>query len=411
MTAFLICKVSKEKVDIKLYRSDRYSSFSFDKRKDALDAVSIANQFMYLDNIVFGYSKFEITDKRLYNYSNVPLSQNGSRFLYLKPVPQQKDYRTMGTIYVTGTACYDAWVSGNGDLVGVPPGGSINYGGYWETRCYSYIQVVQIFNYDMSGGSPSSPPAPGSGSGGNTTTATGQFWDSTPCEDPNGWQTPDAPTCRDGVIGWQPVDIVVSEEYNPNLPATDPDEQWWNDNSMSFPQQTLPSWSTLQSNYPKDAFGEDLAATEVYKLIGGTILNMRNANPQDFVNACAARVSRALNYSGITIPNIPNHTFQGADGKYYFLGAAKMYNWMIKTFGTTNAIVLNQSDGGPNGSLFASHLSGQKGIFLMKPVDIKAFGATGHATIYDGNGCVGGVDHCYFGATGGVAKVVLFKLN
>ena len=50
-----------------------------------------------------------------------------------------------------------------------------------------------------------------------------------------------------------------------------------------------------------------------------------------YVNACALRVSRALNYSGVTIPNIANHTFQGSDGKYYFLSSAKLYNWMIKT--------------------------------------------------------------------------------
>jgi hypothetical protein len=62
-------------------------------------------------------------------------------------------------------------------------------------------------------------------------------------------------------------------------------------------------------------------------------------------------------------------------------------------------------------SEYTKAYAGNKGIFVMKPANIQLFGATGHATLYDGSGCVGGVEHCYFEAEGGVAKIILFKLN
>lgn len=151
-----------------------------------------------------------------------------------------------------------------------------------------------------------------------------------------------------------------SVEFDPNITNNDPDIFWWNDNTTAYPPQTLPTWNNMFANYPKDANGNDMPAPQVYSLVGGQVLSMYNSNPNAYANACALRVSRALNYSSVTIPNITNHTFQGSDGKYYFLSSAQ-------------------------------------------------FGALGHTTLFDGNPCIG--NHCYFDAPGGVEKIVLWKLQ
>lgn len=134
-------------------------------------------------------------------------------------------------------------------------------------------------------------------------------------------------------------------------------------------------------------------------------------NDHNYDNACALRTSRALNYSGVVIPYIKNQTFKGSDNKYYFLGARNLYRWMIKTFPTTsqNSIVLYQSDGGNNGTNFPSLLGKNQGIYILLPKDssINGFGASGHASIYT----TPELTHYYFGATGGVESITLWKLN
>jgi len=201
---------------------------------------------------------------------------------------------------------------------------------------------------------------------------------------------------------------VNANEPNPNLADSDPDVYWWNDQTTTYPPQTLPSWANAYANYPKDASGGDMPAPQVYALVGGEPLALYNSNTSAFANACALRVSRALLYSGIIIPNISGHTFKGADNKYYFLSSAKLYNWMKKTFGEGD-IVLNQTQGGQNGINFQSYLSGNKGIYLMQVNYPAQFEALGHSTLFDGTTCIG--NHCYFNAEGGVHKITLWKLN
>lgn len=78
--------------------------------------------------------------------------------------------------------------------------------------------------------------------------------------------------------------------------------------------------------------GKGLSGPAIYEIVKGTpkalrddVLNDSNPNnDHDYDNACVLRVSIALNYSGVKIPNIPNHTFKGGDGKYYFLSAKKL---------------------------------------------------------------------------------------
>jgi hypothetical protein len=57
--------------------------------------------------------------------------------------------------------------------------------------------------------------------------------------------------------------------------------------------------------------------------------------------------------------------------------------------------VLSTSDGGANGSLFQSKLSGKKGIYIMQPnyPGKNYFAASGHASLFNGTTCMS--DHCY----------------
>lgn len=213
----------------------------------------------------------------------------------------------------------------------------------------------------------------------------------------------------------------TADDANYSISDTDPDIAWWDDNTTTFPPQTLPSWANINANYPKTVVNGidcDMPAPDVYSLVGGPILSLFNSNPVAYGNACALRVSRALNYSGVVIPNIPGHTFLGGDNKYYFLSSAKLYNFLKKTFGITgpNVIELNQSQGGSNPiQNYSSLLSGNKGVYLMQVNYPSQFGALGHASIFNGSTCPK-THNCqergeYFDAEGGVHKITLWILQ
>ena len=118
----------------------------------------------------------------------------------------------------------------------------------------------------------------------------------------------------------------------------------------------------------------------------------------------------------VNIPFIASWTAKGADGKNYFLSAAKLYNWMNKTL--PNSKKLYNSDGGRDGLEFNNKLKPDKGIYIMKPnwpsapnplIQRPGFSASGHCSLYDGNTCMSG--KCFFQANGGVAQVTLWILN
>ena len=71
-----------------------------------------------------------------------------------------------------------------------------------------------------------------------------------------------------------------------------------------------------------------------YASLGGAIAKDAAEHPEWYQNSCAARLSQALNDSEImTIPNIKGKTFAGADGRYYFMQARAMKNWLAKKLG------------------------------------------------------------------------------
>ncbi|MFF5382054.1 T6SS effector amidase Tae4 family protein [Pedobacter suwonensis] len=201
----------------------------------------------------------------------------------------------------------------------------------------------------------------------------------------------------------------VSAEAIPNLSDTDPEVAAWNDPPQAqYGVKVAPSYSTMYANYPKNSTGGDMPAPDVYTLVGGNILSLYQSNPVAYANACALRVSRALNYSGIAIPYIPGETTSGADGKYYFVSSAHLYNYVKQIFSTTDKVELTAADGGPQGTLFRGKLKNIKGLYIMQPNYPSKFGAMGHATLWTGSMAIGG--HDYFNANGGTAKVTVWKL-
>ncbi len=242
----------------------------------------------------------------------------------------------------------------------------------------------------------------------------------------NGW-TPDNKGFASWAIGYlmgnPNVSINQFENWFMGKPEGidgDYDATFWDNPNLIFQQQNLPRLNDFKNAYPKNSNGNfEMTYAEVYNLVGGEPKAMRDAvlndnnpiNDHDFDNACALRTSRALNYSGVIIPNIPGKTFKGADNKFYFLGARNLYNWMIKTFppNDANSVVLNQQQGGINGMNFQSLLSNKQRIYILIPNNpaISGFGASGHAGIYT----TPDLTHYYFGAKGGVKSITLWILK
>lgn len=84
-----------------------------------------------------------------------------------------------------------------------------------------------------------------------------------------------------------------------------------------------------------------MKAEEVFNKIGGDVKDGRDRslvdpNQTPWNNACALRISWALNKCDIKLPYIKGQTLKGGDGKYYFLGARNMNMWMRKKFGCSN---------------------------------------------------------------------------
>jgi len=174
----------------------------------------------------------------------------------------------------------------------------------------------------------------------------------------------------------------------------DYDASFWENPNLTFEHQDLPSWSDFDGAYPRSQ------GAALVQLIGGPVQNAYNQYPALTRGYCALKLSRGLNYAGITIPQITTTagnpgTVLGGDGKYYFLNAKALNKWMRETFGTfpDNSSHYNflGSDGGTNGENFPTLVSGLKGIYSMVSTDSNW--ASGHADLINEGECVFG---CHF---------------
>lgn len=171
---------------------------------------------------------------------------------------------------------------------------------------------------------------------------------------------------------------------------------FWENPNLSYPQQNLPSRDAYKAGMPKFEDGTLMTgADNVYNLVGGAVLQVRNQYPPKKTNnTCALKVSIALNRSGVVIPNLPGKTIEGGGdeftGKFFFLNAKALNAWMRETFGTnpaTSTIPYNEKhlsftggDGGTNGENFPNlpELQNISGIYSMVTVE-GTNEASGHA--------------------------------
>ena len=367
------------------YRCD----WQYAQRQNSLNSVSDSAEyhaifFMVLDKAVFGYTEFNITDTSIFKHNNLtPL-----RIKLTNPTPGNRgnDYTTVQicqNVIVTWqdcpyprghcggpngtcdncdectnsgpwTYCWTTWIvggSGFGNTGGAGLGSSVGGGG------------------NNGGSSPTPCPGTTSSQRGQTVTPGCEpGWSGIGTPDPsttftiNGitFTTSNYPGKNNGLPWrwWENASLLAPFgglpygswainylSQNPHLSFSvfqnlfmtpsegpevgDPDESFWDNPNNTFPPQPLPSWDAFESAFPKRA---SFTSEQVYQLIGGEVNSIFGRS----ANSCAARVSKALNYSGITIPNIQGETFVGNDGKYYFVHANRINRWMRKVFGCAN---------------------------------------------------------------------------
>lgn len=188
-------------------------------------------------------------------------------------------------------------------------------------------------------------------------------------------------------------------------------------NSLTYQQRSLPSYASFQNNFPKlywpeyPYYYQTMPASAVYSMVGGNLQSLYNNDPQTYRNACAVRISLALNKLGIIIPNNAI-TRQGASAggvpQYYFLQAIGINDFMIKTFGDTT-VKLEGTDANDKTKI-AALLKGKNGIYVIVNNDGTTSGAgySGHTDLIKNGYVIGGANTS---PKGGVKSIRIWILN
>ena len=160
---------------------------------------------------------------------------------------------------------------------------------------------------------------------------------------------------------------------------------------INVSKQNLPGRNTFYDAFPKVGTS-GMPSRQVYELVGGHMWTAHNKGDDKYQNACAIRVSRALNYSGKPIPVFINNkleqkTEKGKDGLNYILDASSLLAYMLKAFPDTPPVHLKNK----TPDEYQKALNGKWGIYIMVPKS--GFGASGHADFYSQSGCL---SRCYF---------------
>lgn len=149
---------------------------------------------------------------------------------------------------------------------------------------------------------------------------------------------------------------------------------------MSTPRpKFLSIWGSFKSVYA------DGNVTSVGNKIGGKVKHNIDLGVSDpnlgFTNACALRMSYALNYSGVSIPRGSWKTVSGADNKWYIFRVKDLLTFLNHSFGKPDKVIKNPKP---------QDFSRLQGILIF---NVSWSDASGHATLWDGKTCS---DHCYF---------------
>ena len=135
---------------------------------------------------------------------------------------------------------------------------------------------------------------------------------------------------------------------------------------------SLPAYDVVWMAYPDYVFYPD--PQMVKELVGGAV------DAAWITNTCAIRMSRALNYSGISVPSDFKGmtTVKGADGKRYAFRVREMRPWLETTLGKP-AFEIKKTAGI---AFDKTKISSLKGILAF---DIAFADATGHLDLWDGS--------------------------
>lgn len=101
----------------------------------------------------------------------------------------------------------------------------------------------------------------------------------------------------------------------------------------------LPTYETMRMMYPNKS------AEKVYELIGGNVYELYKSNPSSYQNACALRMSRALNYSGFPISTGNGYYMaKGEDGLNYLFRVREMIKYINNKFSLPDVTINNQNN-------------------------------------------------------------------
>ena len=150
-----------------------------------------------------------------------------------------------------------------------------------------------------------------------------------------------------------------------------------------------PAWSDMYKHYP----GESIRPEYFYPMISKAYYELWKKDPDSFENTCAARMSYALNRSGMKLPyNTNGGVYKGDDGLNYWIRVSELKPLLFKHFGKGDfeqaspqfeKIAQKRLDEKfKSGQKLLEKIIGKHGIIVF---DVRGWrGATGHFTLWDG---------------------------
>jgi Type VI secretion system (T6SS), amidase effector protein 4 len=162
-----------------------------------------------------------------------------------------------------------------------------------------------------------------------------------------------------------------------------------------------PSWADMNKHYPSESTTSDT----FYSMVGKNYVAAMGVNPEGYQNTCAARMSYALNRSGMKLPAAPDGgNMKGDDGLNYWLRVKQLSTRLKNQFDKpdkelkhTRIERTSQKDlikeRMEKTDKFLSEIKVLKGIVVFEVDGWKD--ASGHFTLWDGQNLkyVGAGDH------------------
>lgn len=156
-----------------------------------------------------------------------------------------------------------------------------------------------------------------------------------------------------------------------------------------------PSWADMYRYYP----AENIPSSSFYPMVSARYAQLAKENPGDWENTCAARMSYALNRSGIKLKKAlsTGGTIVGSDGYNYWIRVNDLKQFLRNSFKKpdiefspkkTQQLFGKDADERINGvkNNVLNKISGMKGIIVF---DVTGWSnASGHFTLWDGKNLV-----------------------